>query len=355
MNDIVDIYQFTVAVDGSLVILDIDNGFGEFVPEAGDLPPNFPLFNPRNDVDLKLELFDATFAQVAGGSNSSSFVTNGALGSVPIFTFSTTTADPFLQLNLLAGTYYVAVSPEATEFDAGNLSFTLPPAERPRTGTYDLHISVDQHATDGGDAGNASYRFDRSTPVGTLSSRAFDLTGYGPTDLPRFYFNYFYDPDLGDSVTIRATSNENAAGAILSDVTLQPNIAGNLTGDSWRQGVASLAGFAGHTNIQIEFIYNTVGTSITAEGLYLDDFIIGFAERGELITNADPGVTGVSGTSFTQAGEYQLEVRPGTEYATPSFFGLQLDKTFDTNSRQGQFATILRRMQPRLPMEISLR
>ncbi|MGB7329055.1 MAG: tandem-95 repeat protein [Rubripirellula sp.] len=337
-NEVVDIYRFDVAVDGSTVILDVDDGVNPNVRDPDTLPEDFPTQTDPNSVDLKLQVFDITGAQVFGGINRFSQASDGAFGSEPTFSFGIFSEDPYLELNLAAGTYFVAVSPEDTAYDAATGLFSLDVADRPRTGTYELNVSVENHANSGGDPGNESYHFDRSEPTGTMTSVPFDLAGYGPGDLPRFYFNYFYSPAAGDTASIRVTSNENPAGAVLTDAPLVANITGNF----WRQGVASLSDFAGHTNIQIEFNYNVGGgTGTFAEGLFLDDFMIGFAERGELITGAALGDIGVTGFSTTQAGEYQLEVRPGTEYGTPSAGGFILNSTFDTNSRQGEVATIV--------------
>ncbi len=337
VNEIADVYSFTVAVDGSLVILDIDNGFNPNIRDPDDLPDGFPTQSDPNSVDLKLQLFDATGQLVPLGTNGFSSTTDGALGSASAFTFSNFTEDPYLQLTLPAGTYFVAVTPEETVFDAATGTFSLDPDDRPETGTYQLNVSVENHPASGLNPGNQSYRFDRSEASGTLTSVPFDLTGYGARDLPRFYFSYFYSPEAGDSVSIRATSDQNPAGTVLSDVTLIPTLGENI----WRQSVASLSAFAGHTNIQVSFDFQATAGFSVAEGLYLDDFIVGFAERGELITNADLGITSVSGTSITQAGEYQLEVRPGTTYGNPVPGGLLLTSTFDTNARQAEVATIV--------------
>ena len=66
------------------------------------------------------------------------------------------------------------------------------------------------------------------------------------------------------------------------------------------------------------------------EGVYLDDFVIGFAERGELVTNANsvqPDESFVSNgsltltnpvelTQTTDKGPYQFEIRDGSEYVS---------------------------------------
>ncbi|MFH1921311.1 MAG: GEVED domain-containing protein, partial [Planctomycetota bacterium] len=91
------------------------------------------------------------------------------------------------------------------------------------------------------------------------------------------------------------------------------------------------------------------------EGFYIDDIIIGFAERGELITNA--GADGAR-TDFSQyglpnldfgefpiitVGDYQLEVRTGTTYG--SYLGPFpvniITRTFDTNDRLAEGWTIM--------------
>jgi hypothetical protein len=73
------------------------------------------------------------------------------------------------------------------------------------------------------------------------------------------------------------------------------------------------------------------------EGVYLDDFVIGFAERGEMITGAPPNDTFApnlsaegSVTGLPVTGSYQLEIRDASEYAISggTFF-----RTIDTNDR----------------------
>lgn len=81
------------------------------------------------------------------------------------------------------------------------------------------------------------------------------------------------------------------------------------------------------------------------EGFYIDDVIIGFAERGEMVTGVSASNTAffdtntpVSDTSFPQVlqGAYQLEIRRGTEYAV-AVGGTKdeavIYRTFDTNDR----------------------
>ncbi|MEM8910240.1 MAG: Ig-like domain-containing protein [Planctomycetota bacterium] len=116
----------------------------------------------------------------------------------------------------------------------------------------------------------------------------------------------------------------------------------------WRQARIDLSTFAGDTNIQLRFGFSTIGSSRDvlegdqygivndpdndgvrdndAEGFYVDDLIVGFAERGEMVTGAPANssadafvnLAGNSRTNLNNTdlvrrpqldGEYQLEVR----------------------------------------------
>ena len=66
------------------------------------------------------------------------------------------------------------------------------------------------------------------------------------------------------------------------------------------------------------------------EGFYIDDFIIGYAERGEMVTDFNgTGIYDNPPVGVTE-GEYQLEIRRASEYVTGGVF----NQTFDTNDRQ---------------------
>lgn len=74
------------------------------------------------------------------------------------------------------------------------------------------------------------------------------------------------------------------------------------------------------------------------EGVYIDDFIIGFAERGEMVFNAtevsdfitDPRLP-IGSAARPVTGSYQLEIRDGSEYIN-SLSG-EAFRGFDTNDR----------------------
>lgn len=87
-------------------------------------------------------------------------------------------------------------------------------------------------------------------------------------------------------------------------------------------------------------------------GVFIDDIIVGFAERGEMVTNANAGLTsftrnpslplGIPNTEILN-GTYQLEIRRGTDYGSPQDSNpglppliLNTSFRFDTNDRLDQ-------------------
>jgi hypothetical protein len=144
--------------------------------------------------------------------------------------------------------------------------------------------------------------------------------------------------------------------------------------NEWRQARIDLADFAGLPNLILRFDFSTAGDitdpslaglpeqdslpgdafgNFTSpergqnndfEGFFIDDIIIGFAERGEMVTGAN------ANTSFfvvpqnpvfgapqeSLVGPYQLEVRRATESAVPaneSVSPIVVVQQFDTNDR----------------------
>ncbi|MFM8494730.1 MAG: fibronectin type III domain-containing protein [Planctomycetia bacterium] len=106
-----------------------------------------------------------------------------------------------------------------------------------------------------------------------------------------------------------------------------------------------IAGLAGTTG---NFGSRERGQNNQFEGFYVDDIIVGFAERGEMVTAAATNGTSffdlatlgtpTAGTGTVPAqsliGPYQLEIRRGTTYAelaNPLLGNLAVLQTFDTN------------------------
>jgi VCBS repeat-containing protein len=78
------------------------------------------------------------------------------------------------------------------------------------------------------------------------------------------------------------------------------------------------------------------------EGVYVDDFIIGFAERGESVSDAQVGGTafGTNPGGSVSTGEYQLEIRRGPSYTSPLVNPLY-NRSLDTNDRQAEGTTLV--------------
>ncbi len=91
-------------------------------------------------------------------------------------------------------------------------------------------------------------------------------------------------------------------------------------------------------------------------GVYIDDFVVGFASRGEMVTGALP-----SSTDFTDnpaavgsqqqilTGAYQLQVRPAEEYASIDNGLLTLDQTFNVNDRFANAITLVAQAASQIP------
>lgn len=231
---------------------------------------------------------------------------------------------------------------------------------------------------------------------GALVTNSFSLAGYSSGDKPTLYFNYFLDTQnaegslgsnaMRDSARVYVTTNNGASWTMVatnnSTRNLQPGTSelpfkeydsSNATTranqgveelfdntDIWRQARIDLGQFAGQGNIKIRFEFSTSATMAglsgdiygkaddgssdnNHEGFYVDDIIVGFAERGEMVTGA-----GVDST-FTQtpldgppyapvrydSGPYQLEIRRGTEIGyQPELNQVDIRSGFyDTNTR----------------------
>ena len=333
--DAIDIYEVTLPIDGQL-ILDIDFG-AETELFTGDAEPPDTIFIPDNSdsIDLSLFLFDSAGTLVA--QNDFSPVGDGEGGSVPGFVGSLFSDDPFISENLPAGTYRFAVGPDGTTFNEDDGTLEPGEPEDQKFGTYLLQVSVEGADVSVNDPGNESVFYDRSLGVnGELRSRSFDLSGYSAADLPSLYFDYLYLPAAGDSVSVVAlVDGGDAAGG--RDVVLASTFVDAQTLTVFRQSVVDLGSVAGEDDVRIEFRYAN-GGGPGGEGLYLDNFVVGFAERGELVTGAGAGqVDAFAGQ--TLPGEYQLEIRPASRY-TPNG-SAQPAIAFDTNTRLSRSVSLI--------------
>ncbi|HUT95464.1 MAG TPA: PKD domain-containing protein [Thermoguttaceae bacterium] len=148
---------------------------------------------------------------------------------------------------------------------------------------------------------------------------------------------------------------------------------------NWRQARVDLSDFVGRTGLVLRFDFSTAGTIVDAdlsnndpdlatpvdgygslnatnnnflrgqnnayEGFYLDDIIIGWSERGEMITAANAGATSYfavppdpdpEAPQLIEQGPYQVEIRRGFEHAaniSTTDPEISVAITIDTNDR----------------------
>jgi len=342
-----DYYSFNVtgasALNPVTAIFDVDFGFTTGGPDS---------------VDAELFLFDPAGNLITFNDDASTL--SGAGGSTSVL-------DSYIETLLTqSGTYVIGVGqfPSSAASTSGITGSPLDPGQ-----LYTLQISLQNHGTGGGSTfnGGQSFYFGDSTAgntvpagsTGTLESNTFSLQGYSAEDLPTLYFNYFLQNSAGaDSFRVRVVdadtrmgpadlgtlvASSNTIDANSPDVQLIPQSVG-----SWRQLRLSLGEFAGQDNLQLIFEY-TEGGAGSEEGVYIDDLIIGFAERGEMVTNS--GFTAATFSTNPNApgneihtGDYQLEIRKATPFGTSvnnAAVGLVLTDSIDTNDRETQATTLV--------------
>ena len=185
-----------------------------------------------------------------------------------------------------------------------------------------------------------------------IETNSFSLQGYAYTDKPTLYFNYRIDSGAGSakvqasvnggSTWLTIATNEATRSTIDTDDAPLPNftsVSSRIGGQpnqlvqqlfentGWRQARIDIGEFVGASDIRLRFEFNPIKSGLgTCGGIWLDDFLVGFAERGEMVTNAPADTTffvigtPVSATTPQQnlQGAYQLEIRRGMEYGALS-------------------------------------
>ena len=337
-NDTFDYYSFVVTDVPARGIFDIDYGI------TG---------NPLTDVDTDLVLFDAAGNSIGWGP--SVIPSAGADGSTSVSDgwITTTFTTP--------GTYVIGVGEWPSFPGTGGINGQPVPAGV----TYTLQVSIEDHAatTTTGNGGETFYFGDESSGTyiagtgGSLLSNAFSLKNYSAEDRPVLYFNYKLDTAAGDDFRVYMRMNDTSEELVASSNAAEVNTSVlGLTDDAvWRQSRIELDDFAGLDQLRLR--YDFQGVAGGADGVHIDDVVIGFAERGEMITEATNNTTfydrvnsGYVTSGRTLDGEYQLEIRKATDYATSSILvpiggrlvpGLILDSSFDTNDRHAQQLSIV--------------
>jgi hypothetical protein len=252
--------------------------------------------------------------------------------------------------------------------------------------------------------------------LGSLTTDPFSLMDYSYTDKPTLYFNYFLETegaigsftdatmrdsarvfvsaDGGNTFNLLATNNSlvstNAFTAELPRYQTASSAASphsqqrvqelfDNTG-GWRQARVDLGDFVGEESLILRFDFSTAGKfndpglldraegffdTVSGdffdpsrgednqfEGFYIDDIIIGFSERGEMVSAATglntffqvPQNPNTNAASEVLVGPYQLEIRRGEEHGALVRLdapNIRIFQQFDTNDRLARGITLL--------------
>ena len=300
--------------------------------QNGTLRANVRAFglNPRSDLDPVLRVFDARGREVAFNDNSNS------------------TPDPSLTFTATeAGTYYVGVSGAPnTTYDPRFASSGL----RSQTlGEYELSIEVTDPA---GVALVDENRVNVAPIISAVADPASNVAVEGDFGT-RFGEPIFINGGMSDRDVARAVRRSLAnafANGVIGAFKTRGNVVrviGHTVDDPGPFGLTdSLPGDAfGNFNSPRRSQLNMF------EGIYIDDIIIGFAERGEMATGA-AGISDFVNTLDQETvnpilvGEYYGEIRTTDLFGTTTLDEndnriIDLTETYDTNFRNNQSLAIV--------------
>lgn len=242
-----------------------------------------------------------------------------------------------------AGTYYIAVSSSGNSTYNANVSGSTTAGLS--TGNYTLEVQVRRNLVpivDGNrlqlsgaaDVQLGAPNIQLQGSLGTTGVPLYltvDMTAAEvATEMQRVIADYFAS-GITSAYPVRGGDTISLTGLTVTDAGpfgLTTSFTGDLfsaynSGTNF-QGQTPNSGFPGSLQSQAN----------TAEGVYVDDFIIGLAGRGELVTGGTNGNTAfIQDPSFALSnpdqvngevlvGPYQLEIRGGQESGTPDLNGL---------------------------------
>ena len=241
----------------------------------------------------------------------------------------------------VAGTYFVGVSGAGNEtYDANDAST----AADGSTGEYDIRIIVTNEVTRVN--GN---RINLPSNNNVLASGpGVEIDGQPGTS--------------GIAVPLNATMNRQEVAGVIRQVLANFYAGGNVqtikmydeTVRVIGHSVTQIQSASGGTTLGLTtslpgdefgaFNVNVRGQNNAHEGIYIDDIVIGLAERGEMVTGQTTLTDFAANPNFSATdivvGDYQLEIRRSAEYGLPDDGRLLLYRSFDSNDRLAQNFTI---------------
>ena len=241
----------------------------------------------------------------------------------------------------VAGTYFVGVSGAGNEtYDANDAST----AADGSTGEYDIRIIVTNEVTRVN--GN---RINLPSNNNVLASGpGVEIDGQPGTS--------------GIAVPLNATMDRQEVAGVIRQVLANFYAGGNVqtikmfdeTVRVIGHSVTQIQSASGGTTLGLTtslpgdefgaFNVNVRGQNNAHEGIYIDDIVIGLAERGEMVTGQTTLTDFAANPNFSATdivvGDYQLEIRRSAEYGLPDDGRLLLYRSFDSNDRLAQNFTI---------------
>ncbi len=392
------VYQFTTDASTVLspnvaVVYDPTQSGEEIAQSLHDAIANYTtVTNTDYDTDQDASqqndnMSTANILQVPGGqttinANGSIGTPNGSQQTVDVDMMRMElSAGQTIMLTVTESTLAPALNPIARVFNAQGVELarelsvdgnTVVSFEAPADGTYYIGISGEGNGnydpTD--NLGGRTFGKSGAYSLELVSTRPYDirvagdqviLNGTGPA---LFSANSTIDVvgndgSSGIPVNINRDMTATEVASAIADAIRDTLGAGQII--TQQGGVLSLPGLrinnAGPLNIPVRtgdaFGSPTVEMARDNDhrGVYLDDFIIGFRERGEFVTSAGNTNDFVPNSGFdlngddvasTQTGEYQLEIRGASEYVLSQSLPnpVSMFRSFDTNDRLVQGVTL---------------
>ena len=241
----------------------------------------------------------------------------------------------------VAGTYFVGVSGAGNEtYDANDASTAL----NGSTGEYDILITVTAEVT----RVNGNRINLPSNSLVVASGPGVEVDGQPGTTGIAVPLNSTMDRQEVAGVIRQVLANFYAGGNIQTIKMFDETV--RVIGHS----VTRIRSVSGGTELGLTtslpgdalgaFNSNVRGQNNTHEGVYIDDVVIGLAERGEMVTGQTASTDFAANPLFAATdivvGDYQLEIRRSAEYGEPDGGELILYRSFDTNDRLAQNFTI---------------
>ena len=286
-------------------------------------------------VTNNIRFFDKEGVELRSDNGNLLAVTNLAAGTVSFVAPSDST-------------YFIGISgPENASYDPRVAGST----DAAQTGGYAATISIEPElniiATD------ASVEFNGAGSITTPATSGLSVSNQNPLTGTPIVVSSSDTPDEVAAALQLAVANRFAGG----DISLVPRLGSavrlpNLTFDADQLGPFTTTAQRYGDRFGGDY---QAGTEDNAhEGAYIDDIVIGFAERGELVTSATPtaadepfvdsgelSLTSPAETPRpTQSGPYQLEIRDASEYIASGNVSRAFPNTvdgrfraFDTNER----------------------